>query len=116
MGPENLRDRLVFGSGPHVGENSTDFRERMAHIQAETARRRELELHEQISPSNTPAMRVQIWERLHQVALPRSPTHNLMAIIATQTGLTLDEVLIEQRQRFQAPAAHAVAPVENHQS
>jgi hypothetical protein len=112
MGPDNLRDRLVFGSGPHVGENSTDFRERMAHIQAESARRREEELHEQISPSNTPAMRVQIWERLHQVALPRNPAHALMAIIATQTGLTLDEVLLEQRLRFQ-PAVAPVATAES---
>jgi len=107
MGQDNLRDRLVFGSVPHVGESSTDYRERMAQIQADAVRRREEELHEQSSPLNTASARIQIWERLHQVDLPRNPAHALIAIIANQTGLSADDVLAEQRLRVKGPVAAA---------
>ena len=111
MGQENLRDHIVFGSMPHVGESSTDYRERMAAIQAEALARRQQELHEQSSPLNTPSARIKIWERLHQLEMPRNPAHPLIAIIATNTGLSTDEVHAEQRSRSKPPAAPAATAV-----
>jgi hypothetical protein len=107
MTQENLRDRIVFGSMPQFGESTSDYRERMALLQSEALKRRQQELHEQSSPLNTPSDRIRIWERLHQLELPRSPSHALIAIIATNTGLSTEDVHAEQRMRAAPPAAPA---------
>ena len=80
------------------------FRERLAQREAEAVEIRRRELAEQTSDAHTPAARIRIWERLHQVALPRNPTHRVLRVIAANTGLTLEEVRAEQRQRT-VPAA-----------
>jgi hypothetical protein len=97
-----------FGaSGVPIGaETIADYRARIAHQQAEAARRRQEELEEQSSTLKTPDTRIRIWERLHEVGLPRDPTHRLVGIIAANTGLTVEEVRDEQRLR-----ASAAAPV-----
>jgi len=105
MTQETVRDRIVFGSTPQFGESSTDYRERMALLQSEALKRRQEELHEQSSPLNTPSDRIRIWERLHQLELPRNPSHALIPIIATNTGLSTEEVRAEQRLRATPPAA-----------
>jgi hypothetical protein len=81
------------------GESAEDLRARAAHQQALAAERREHELAEQASVANPPAERIRIWERLHGITLPASPTHRLLGIIAANTGLTLEQVLDEQQQR-----------------
>jgi hypothetical protein len=84
---------------PKPGESTSDFRERLAQREAEAVELRRRELAEQTSDAHTPAARIRIWERLHQVALPRNPTHRVLRVIAANTGLTLEEVRAEQRQR-----------------
>ena len=42
---------------------------------------------------------MRIWERLHQVRLPKDPAHPIMARVAEVTGLDLAEVLEVQRLR-----------------
>jgi hypothetical protein len=96
------------GSSPPIGaETIADYRARIAHQQAEAARRRQEELEEQSSTLKTADTRIRIWERLHEVGLPRDPTHRLVDIIAANTGLTVEEVRDEQRLRatLAAPAA-----------
>jgi hypothetical protein len=97
------------GSAASIGaETIADYRARIAHQQAEAARRRQEELEEQSSTLKTPDTRIRIWERLHEVGLPRDPTHRLVDIIAANTGLTVEEVRDEQRLRASgAPAAAA---------
>jgi len=68
-----------------------------AEQEREEARQRDLQA--QVSPQNEPRVRVITWERLHALALPRSPEHPLVRLIARQTGLTLREVLDEQQGR-----------------
>ena len=102
-----MSDRIVWGSSPRVGETQADYRERMTLLQSEAHERRQQELNEQSSPLNTPADRIRIWERLHQLPLPRNPSHRLISIIATNTGLSVDEVQAEQRTRA---AAQTPAP------
>jgi hypothetical protein len=72
------------------------------------AERREQALRDQRSPQHSAAVRIQIWERLHQVRLPRDPAHAILPQVAAQTSLTLTEVQAVQRARF-APAVE-VAP------
>ncbi|MGH8141014.1 MAG: hypothetical protein ACREU2_00635, partial [Steroidobacteraceae bacterium] len=81
------------------GETADDFRARAAHQQAMAAERREHELAEQTSLANSPADRIRIWERLHEITLPISPSHRLLEIIAANTGLTLEQVRDEQQHR-----------------
>jgi hypothetical protein len=102
-----------FGaSGVPIGaETIADYRARIAHQQAEAARRRQEELEEQSSTLKTPDTRIRIWERLHEVGLPRDPAHRLVGIIAANTGLTVEEVRDEQRLRASGAPAVA-APTE----
>lgn len=90
---------------PHAGESNADYRARIAHVQAEALERRQQQLSEQSSPHNTPSDRIRIWERLHQVELPRNPAHRLVAVIAANTGLSAEDVLAEQRSRAKPAAA-----------
>jgi hypothetical protein len=86
-----------------------DFRARLAHQQAENAERRRFDLAEQSSRLKTAEERIRIWERLHEVTLPRDPEHRLIAIIAANTNLTTEDVLEEQRRRAEAKLATAAA-------
>ena len=95
---------------PMAGETNTDYRARIAHHQADMYERRQRELQQQNSTLNTPTARIRIWERLHQLSLPRDPKHRLLGIIAANTGLTLDEVLDEQKLRV-APPIDSQPPV-----
>jgi hypothetical protein len=78
-----------------------DHRARLERIQFEAAERRERALIDQRSPDNTPEMRIRVWERLHQVRLPKDPTHAILPQVAQQTALNLSEILEVQRMRAQ---------------
>jgi hypothetical protein len=94
------------------GDLIADFRARLALVQAESIERRRKELAEQVSVLNTPDARIRIWERLHELALPRTRTHPLMRIIAAHTGLTIEQVHEEQTRRSSsaAPPSHTAQP------
>ena len=82
-----------------------DFRARMVHQQAEATERRRLDLAEQSSELKTSEERIRIWERIHEINLPRDSAHRLVEIIATNTGLTGAEVREEQQRRAAIRAA-----------
>jgi hypothetical protein len=88
--------RIVPSSAFLVGETSEDHRKRLAQLQAEALERRQQELGEQRSPLHTPEERIRIWERLHQLRLPRNPSHRMVSVIAAQTNLSLEDVRAEQ--------------------
>jgi hypothetical protein len=104
--PSFLSQRL---SGQPVDDPTMDFRARLAQQQAESAERRKFDLAEQSSRLKTAGERIRIWERLHEVNLPRDPEHRLIDIIATNTGLSAAEVREEQRRRAELKLA-AAAP------
>lgn len=91
-----------FRTQPHVGESITDYRIRLAYEQEEMQQRRLLELAEQVSVRRLPSERIDIWERLHGLPLPRNPTHKLVSVIAAATDLQLEQVQEVQRLRFSA--------------
>jgi hypothetical protein len=88
---------------PLASDSAMDHRARIMQQQAEMQEQRQRELLEQSSTLNTPKDRIRIWERLHQIALPRNPQHRLLGVIAIDTGLRLEDVHEEQRQRTAPP-------------
>jgi hypothetical protein len=93
---------------PQPGDDPMmDFRARLVHQQAEAAERRRLDLAEQSSRLKTAEERIRIWERIHEVVLPRDTAHNLVEIIAANTGLTEADVREEQQRRAAVRAAAA---------
>ena len=92
-------------SVPSGEDPMMDFRARLVHQQAEAAERRRMDLAEQSSRLKTAEERIRIWERIHEVNLPRDPAHRLVAIIAANTGLTDADVHDEQQRRATLRAA-----------
>ncbi len=99
--------RSASYANPHAGEPLGDYRARLIAERAEALERRQRELAEQVSIQNTPADRIRIWERLHEIALPRDPRHRLLQVIADATRLGLDQVLSEQQARASARSTPA---------
>lgn len=106
-----MNERFALRDSPVVGETPADYRRRMELLQAEALERREQDISEQRSPLNSAAERIRIWERRHQLSMPRSPDHALVSVIALNTGLSIDEVQGEQKIRAQAQAQPRVQPV-----
>jgi hypothetical protein len=100
---ENFHSRTAYGPVAHAGESIADYRTRMEIVQAEALERWQQQLHEQSSTLNSASDRIRIWERRHQIDLPRNPSHRLLAIIAENTGLSLEEVRAEQQLRASTP-------------
>lgn len=92
--PSMGRPSVQTGDDPMM-----DFRARLVHQQAENAERRRLDLAEQSSRLKTAEERIRIWERIHEVTLPRDSAHRLVDIIAANTGLTDADVRDEQQRR-----------------
>jgi hypothetical protein len=76
-----------------------DARARREEIEFEARERRRRELEAQVAIQNTPEQRIQIWERVHELSLPKKANHPLIRIIAADTELTIAHVLEEQRRR-----------------
>lgn len=92
-------DHRLLHLAPIAGESNADYRRRAEELQAEAAERRQQQIDQQSSPLNSRSVRIQTWERLHQVDLPRNPSHRLVDVIAANTGLTVDDVRAEQHDR-----------------
>jgi hypothetical protein len=76
-----------------------DHRARLERDQYEAAERRTQAIQDQHAPGNSPDTRVRIWEKLHQLRLPKDPGHAVLRIVARQTGMSLADVQEVQRQR-----------------
>lgn len=76
-----------------------DHRARFERMQFEAAQQREQALVDQSDPGTSPEERVRAWERLHQLRLPRDPSHAILPQVAEQTALALEAVLEVMRLR-----------------
>ncbi len=93
-------------------ESVAEHRARLAREQEETQQRRSEALASQVSMGNNPSERILIWERLHGLQLPCSPTHKLLEVIAAATDLQLEQVHEVQRLRVtRRSASGETAPV-----
>jgi hypothetical protein len=95
-----IGDRYRESVATSGGNWMTDHRARIALEESERLERKQQELVEQTSERNTPAERIRIWERRHGLTLPRDSNHRLLAIVADQTDLALDQVREEQQRRL----------------
>jgi uncharacterized protein YoaH (UPF0181 family) len=91
-------------------DSVADRRLQLEHEQQQRAVERQRQIALQSSPLSSAEERVQLWEKLHQLALPRSPKHKLLRVIAEQTELAFEQVLDIQRRRFAPPAPPLPAP------
>ena len=99
--------------GAHIplpGELNADPRVRRAEIEFEARERRRQELEQQVAVHRTPEQRIQIWERLHELSLPKKPNHPLIRIIALDTELTIEDIRDEQRRRW-TPVPKVIAEI-----
>jgi hypothetical protein len=102
---ESRNSGRSFVPGLNAGESIADQRARIAHEHAEREERRQADLAEPSSLRNAPGERIRIWERMHGLALPRDPRHNLLSVIAIATDLEIEQVQEEQRLRQEAAQA-----------
>ena len=85
----------------------SEHRDRILHEQAEAAHQRQRDLLEQTSMKNPAELRIRIWEKLHQMDLPREPGHRLIPVIAAQTDLSVEQIGREQERRALRQVAKA---------
>jgi hypothetical protein len=76
-----------------------DHRVRVAIEADARLERRRAEQAEQRESSSTPEARIRAWEKVHGLRLPLDAAHAIVAIIATETHLTVAEVREEQCAR-----------------
>ena len=70
---------------------------RLANERKASERRSELD--SLTAPTLSPHERISAWERIHALTLPRSTDHPLAGLIASRTGLTLEDITVEQSRR-----------------
>jgi len=109
MANESMSGRIVYGT-VQPGESTADYRTRMASLRAEALEHWQKQLAEQTSVLNSPSDRIRVWERRHQIDLPRDPEHRLIKLIAANTGLSAEDVYAEQRLRAKARTSVVAAP------
>lgn len=97
-----MLDRRVFLDTLVAGDATVDYRARLAGIQALALKHWKQQLAEQSSVLNSAADRIRVWERRHQIDLPRNPEHRLVQVIAAATGLRDEDVRAEQQLRATA--------------
>jgi hypothetical protein len=76
-----------------------DHRARVAIEADARMERRRTEQAEQCAGSSTPKMRIRAWEKVHGLRLPLDTAHRIVALIASETHLTVAEVWEEQGTR-----------------
>lgn len=91
--------RRLFEFPPAVPGTVAEFRLQVQKAELERVALRESELEAQASPVKDPRERIEVWERLHALRLPRASNHLLLAVIAKQTQLTIGQVHEEQIRR-----------------
>jgi hypothetical protein len=94
-----ITDRRLSAAIDDAKGAVADRRAQAQREQEEQAEERRRALAAQSSPLNDPAERIRIWERLHALRLPAAPDHTLIAVVAKQTDLTVQQVRDEQDRR-----------------
>lgn len=97
-----MESRRAFELPPAVPGTVAEFRLRVQKAEQERVALRDSELEAQVSPVKNARERIEVWERLHALRLPRASNHLLLAVIAKQTQLTLGQVHEEQIRRATA--------------
>jgi uncharacterized protein YoaH (UPF0181 family) len=105
-----MLEHRPYRNATNDSQSLADRRSQLEHEQQQRAVERQQQIALQCSPLSSAEERIALWEKLHQLALPRSPTHKLLRVIADQTELALEQVLEIQRRRFAPPVAPLPVP------
>ena len=102
-------ERMSYYSAVADSGSLADRRKKFEQEQQQRLEERKQQVALLSSPLSSADERIQLWEKLHALALPRSPTHKLLPIIAQQTAIALAEVLeVQQRRSASVPLKSAV--------
>jgi hypothetical protein len=104
--PQNYSSRILTAA-----ELLTEHRERLVLEAEERVRQRARQYEELRSEFNSAPVRIRAWEKMHGLRLPSSPTHPVLEVIASATGVSLAALREEQLKRRSKPAPPA-APDE----
>jgi hypothetical protein len=104
-----VEERSYHGAVSDPG-SLADRRAQAEHEQQQRLLDRQQQIGQLTSHLRTPEERIRLWEKLHALNLPRSPTHKLLRIIADQTELSLEQVLEVQRLSFAPRIPRQPAP------
>ena len=96
---ESKRSNRPYPVLSGTAESVAEHRARLARELEDSQQRRMDAMAGQVSIANSPSERILIWERLHGLPLPRSPSHRLLGVIAAATELQLEQVQEVQRLR-----------------
>jgi hypothetical protein len=95
---------LQIYSPPEGGTASrSESRGRAAELQALDREKRVAAREAMTSQALEPRERIRMWERLYDASMPRRANHAALAIIAANTGLTIEELRAEQHRRRSTP-------------
>jgi hypothetical protein len=90
----------------HPSTNHSDIiRDHRARVAIEADARlekRRVEQAEQRESSSAPQARIRLWEKVHGLRLPLDAAHPIVAVVASETHLTVAEVQEEQSARIAA--------------
>jgi hypothetical protein len=107
-----MQDRYqTYGSDTVLATASELIAERkqqIAHEQAALQAQKDQNLQKQTCVDTAPELRISLWEGRHGLALPRSPHHPLLPVIAASTDLDLEQVRSEQQRRARLRAGTTV--------
>jgi len=102
-------ERMTYYSAVADPDSLADRRAQFEQAQQQRIEERKQQVALLSSPLSSAEERIQLWEKLHELALPRSPTHQLLPIIAQQTAIALAQVLeVQQRRSASVPLNPAV--------
>jgi hypothetical protein len=99
VGKNGMNSRVPYELVTAAPGSAADHRQKVLRAAQERAAERDRELESQASSIKDPRERIEIWERLHALHLPRAPGHVLVKVIARQTRLTVGQVHAEQQRR-----------------
>jgi hypothetical protein len=101
-----MRTNPFTSDSDYSASGLSDRKAALVREAEERATARAQKIAAQSSPFATPHQRIELWERLHGLALPRSAGHKLVNVIARQTDLSVRDVQDEQvRRATEATAA-----------
>jgi hypothetical protein len=90
-----------------------DHRERLTLEEEERERKRTSQFEELRSEVNSVPVRIRAWEKMHGLRLPSDPTHPILRVIASTTGVSLAHLREEQEARRVKQVTSPLAKTED---
>lgn len=90
----------------------SDHRERLAMEEEKRVEERTRQIGELRSEFNSASARIRAWEKMHGLSLPLSPSHPILDVITSATGVPLTALRAEQEARLARRATSETSATE----